>query len=155
MEELLYVFTNVIMMMIMSMGWDYASELRPQRCPLFIPQVIYEHELWWNDIDRGNSWFVHQSSLAFLPAESSSSKAGVTGEGNYEFSIWSIFVYISKGFLTCRKISRMGPTALLALRRKACCWLIGLKNPSLSAGFENVNLGSNDNHANHYATEDD
>jgi hypothetical protein len=30
-----------------------------------------------------NSWFLNQSSLAILPAVSSSSKAGGTGEGNY------------------------------------------------------------------------
>jgi hypothetical protein len=31
--------------------------------------------------------FVHQSSLAILPAESCSSKAGGTGEGNDEFGL--------------------------------------------------------------------
>jgi hypothetical protein len=34
-----------------------------------------------------SSSFVHQSSLAFLPAESSSSKAGRTEERNYEFGL--------------------------------------------------------------------
>jgi hypothetical protein len=55
-------------MIIMSTGWDYVSELQPPM-GLFIPQVIYEHgEPWLNDIDRGNSGFFHQSSLAILPA---------------------------------------------------------------------------------------
>jgi hypothetical protein len=31
------------MIMIMSMGRDYVSELRPPTGLLFIPQVIYEH----------------------------------------------------------------------------------------------------------------
>jgi hypothetical protein len=41
-----------ILMMIMSMGCNYVSELQLPTGQLFIPQVIYEHgELWWNDID--------------------------------------------------------------------------------------------------------
>jgi hypothetical protein len=32
---------------------------------------------------------------------------------------------------------------------------IALKNPSLSAGFDNANLGSRDKHVNHYTTEND
>jgi hypothetical protein len=44
----------MMMMMMMSMGRDYVSELRPPTSLLFIPQVIYEHgEPWWNDVDRG------------------------------------------------------------------------------------------------------
>jgi hypothetical protein len=42
------------MKIIMSMGFDYVSELRPPTGLLFIPQVIYEHgDPWWNKIDRG------------------------------------------------------------------------------------------------------
>jgi hypothetical protein len=53
---------------------------------MFIRQVIYEHgEPWWNDIDRDKLLIVYQSCLAIVPAESSSSKAGGTGECNYEF----------------------------------------------------------------------
>jgi hypothetical protein len=40
--------------MIMSMGWDYVSELRPPTGLLFIPHVTYERgQPWWNDIDSG------------------------------------------------------------------------------------------------------
>jgi hypothetical protein len=54
-------------MMIMSMGRDYISELRPPTGLLFIPQVIYEHgEPWWNDIDMEKLIF-HQCSLKILP----------------------------------------------------------------------------------------
>jgi hypothetical protein len=43
----------VVMMMMMSMGWDYVSELRPPTGLLFVPQVIYEYgEPRWNEIDR-------------------------------------------------------------------------------------------------------
>jgi hypothetical protein len=38
---------------IMSMGWQYVSELQPPTALLFILQVIYEYgQPWWNDIDR-------------------------------------------------------------------------------------------------------
>jgi hypothetical protein len=62
--------------MIMSMGWDYVSELRP---PTVHPQVKYEHgEPWWNDIDRGKLIHPPELSLAILPAEPPSSKSGET-----------------------------------------------------------------------------
>jgi hypothetical protein len=48
------------------------------------------------DVNRENSWFIHQSSLEILPAESSSSKA----EGSCELvkemmnlALHSLFVY--------------------------------------------------------------
>jgi hypothetical protein len=50
--------------LIMSMGWEYVSELRQSTALLPIPLEIYEHAaLWWNDIDRGSFLFVHQRSL--------------------------------------------------------------------------------------------
>jgi hypothetical protein len=46
----------IIVIMIMSIRYDYVSELRPPISMFFIHQVIYKHvESWWNDIDRGNS----------------------------------------------------------------------------------------------------
>jgi hypothetical protein len=45
--------------------------------------------------------FVHQSFLAILPAESSSSTAGGT-------ALWSNFFHASKSYLTCRNILRHG-----------------------------------------------
>jgi hypothetical protein len=43
-----------MMIMIMSMGWDYVSELRLPAGLLFIHQMIHEYgEPRWNDIDRG------------------------------------------------------------------------------------------------------
>jgi hypothetical protein len=65
----------------MSKGFDHISELRPPPGPLFIPQVIYEHEeTWWNDIDRGKLLIrPPERSPALLPAEPSSSKLGGGG----------------------------------------------------------------------------
>jgi hypothetical protein len=62
----------------MMIGCDYISELWPPTGLFFIPQVIYEHgDPWRNDdIDRENFRLVYQNSLAFLPAEASSSKGG-------------------------------------------------------------------------------
>jgi hypothetical protein len=76
------------LMVIMSMGREYVSELRPPTCLLYIPQVIYEHgKPWSNHIDRRNTRLVNQSYLIVLPAELSDRKVGITGGGNYEFSL--------------------------------------------------------------------
>jgi hypothetical protein len=57
------------------------------------PHVIYkEGEPWWNDIDRENAWFVHQISLAILPAESSASKWEERAKGMMNLALRSIFV---------------------------------------------------------------
>jgi hypothetical protein len=43
----------MMMMMKISMGLEYVSELRPPLGLLLIPQVIYKHgEPWWKEIDR-------------------------------------------------------------------------------------------------------
>jgi hypothetical protein len=43
----------MMMMMMISMGLEYVSELRPPSGLLLIPQVRYKHgEPWWKDIDR-------------------------------------------------------------------------------------------------------
>jgi hypothetical protein len=44
-----------------------------------------------------NSNFIHQSSLEILAAKSSSSKAGGTNEGNYEFCFMKYLFQTSKG----------------------------------------------------------
>jgi hypothetical protein len=71
----------------------------------FIPQVIYEHgEPLWNAIDRGKL-LIHPSELSVvLPEEFSSSKAGGTSKGNYEFCLTKYPFHTSKGSLTCCKI---------------------------------------------------
>jgi hypothetical protein len=118
---------------------------------LLISQAIYKHgESWWNDIDRGNSWFVHQSSLAVLPAESTSIKVVGTGLKKLTWPYEVSLSILRKSFARAVKSYDMGPTALLPLRRKACCGLL-----SLSVGIEPANRGSNGKHASHYTTEDD
>jgi hypothetical protein len=47
-----HLFHNAMKMM--SMGWDYISELLPPKGLLFIPKVMYKHgEPWLNDTDKG------------------------------------------------------------------------------------------------------
>jgi hypothetical protein len=59
------------------------------------------------------------------------------GEGSDDFSLQSIFIHTSKGFLHAVKSYDMGPTALLPLRRNVCCGFL-----LSSAGFELSNLWS-------------
>jgi hypothetical protein len=47
----------------------------------------------------------------------------------------------------------MGPTALLPLRRKACCGFCPPWKFIASAGFESANYGYTGKHANHYTSE--
>jgi hypothetical protein len=102
-----------LMMMIMSMGWDHVSELRPPASLLFI--------LRWNDIDRGKLLICPPKFRPVLPVETPSSKAGRTGEGNYEFSLRSISFLFRRFLYHAVKSYDMGSPALPSLRRKACC----------------------------------
>jgi hypothetical protein len=130
------------------MGWDYVSKLRPPVGLLLIPKVIHEHgEPWWSDSAGENSLFIHHSFLAILPAESSSSKAGGTGEVSYEFDLTKY-----GGFLTCHKIWQHGADSVTSPRRKACVLriFIALENLSPSVG-----IGYSAKHTSHYTTEGD
>jgi hypothetical protein len=77
-----------IIIIIMSTGRDYVSELRSQTGLLFIPQVIYEPgEPWWNDVDRGKHLVIspdlsgsHTSTVIWY-------QPGETGEGNDKFDL--------------------------------------------------------------------
>jgi hypothetical protein len=108
-----------------------------------IPRVICEHgEPWWNDIDRGNSWFVHQSSLVIPPAKSSSSKAGLSGEGN-EFCLTKNLFHTAMISLKYRKILRHGADGFTSPPKEGCCWfLLPLKIRRSRPGLNLRNLGS-------------
>jgi hypothetical protein len=108
----------MMMMMMSSMRRDYVSEFLPPTGLLFIPQ---HGETWWNDLDRGNS-FVHQSSLASLPAVLcwQSRRKGRRKQGIYPYDVLSIVILLRDHWHAVNS-SDMGPTAWLSLRRKACC----------------------------------
>jgi hypothetical protein len=131
--------------------WDFVSELRPPTCLLFIPQVIYVHgEQWWNDIDKESSWFVYQSSPVLLQAESSSSDAGGSGQGNDEFFLTKYFFHTWKCSLTsCKILWHIADGFTSPPKEGVLRIFIAVKNPSPSAGFETVNVGSSDKHASH------
>jgi hypothetical protein len=115
---------SVTMMMmitiIMSMGWEYVSELRSPTCLMFSPQVINEHGNHGGIISTGeNTWFANRSLLASLPAEQSSTKSGLTVEGNYEFRL-KIFLYISKDSVTFNEIFRHEADGFTYSPKKSC-----------------------------------
>jgi hypothetical protein len=57
----------MMIMMIMSIGWDYVSELLPPTGLLFISQVILSMENHDEMISAGeNSWFVYHNSLEIV-----------------------------------------------------------------------------------------
>jgi hypothetical protein len=59
-------------------------------------------------------------------------------------------------FLNAVKSYDMGQTALLLpLKEVVLRFVIALKNPSSSAGFEPNNLGSNGKHNDHYTTKNE
>jgi hypothetical protein len=96
----------MITMTMMSIGWDCLWTTAANG------SVVHENGVpWWN-IDRGNL-FVHQSSLRTLPSESSSSKTGGTGEGNFELCLAKylcsyfegVFIMPQNLMTWCRRLS--------------------------------------------------
>jgi hypothetical protein len=99
-----------------------------------------------------NSWFVYQSSLAILPAESSGSGREERARGIMNLALISIFVHTCKCFLHAVKSQDRVPPALLPLRRKACCGFVSpLKIDRLCWVWTRA-LGSNGKHTNHFTT---
>jgi hypothetical protein len=112
-------------------GVRYVSELRWTTGLLFIPQVIYEHgEPWWNDVNRGNSWLVHPSSLAILPAKSSGRKQN-WAKRIMNFALWSFFfIFASDFFFTYCKSYDVRPTGFTSSLKEGVVWtFIAHQNP--------------------------
>jgi len=99
-----------------------------------------------------NSRFVHQSSGKHTSSHLVENQ-DEHAEGNDEFSTRNIFFAHRSDFLHSVKSCDMGPTALLPLRRKACCGFVSPLKSIASADFEPANLGSNGKQANKYITE--
>jgi hypothetical protein len=98
------------MIVTMSMGLHYFSELRPTMDLFFIPQVIMSMENHRGMISTGeNLWFDNQRDLS---GETTSSHL-VAKQRNWakeiiNLALRRVFVHTWKGFLTCRKILRHG-----------------------------------------------
>jgi hypothetical protein len=86
-------------------------------------------------------------SLVILPAESSSSKAGETGERNDNFGLMTYLCSYFEGVLTCRKILRHEADGSSPPPKEGVLRiLVALKNPLPSAGLKRLNLWSNSKH---------
>jgi hypothetical protein len=128
---------------IMSMGWDNVSE-PPSRSYM---NVVNHGEM----MPAGeNTWLVHQSSLAFLQAESSNVRWRTKA---FRSLSCKHFVHTCKWFFHTVKSYDVGPSALLPIRRKACCDFLTLEESIASAGFETSDPFIQWQHDNHYTTE--
>jgi hypothetical protein len=125
-----YTFLNTII--IMSIGRDYVSALRP-------PVPVEWH--WQGKIPDSSNRALWQSYQ-----QSSTRKA----EGNGEYCLTKYLLHTKRGSLTRRKILQHATDGFtLSLKECALRIFIALKNPCILVGFESANLVSNDKHANH------
>jgi hypothetical protein len=138
-----YIANANMMMMMMSIGWDCFSDLRPPASLLFTPQWYMKLENHGGIIWTGNSWFVHHSPLSILQAKSSSNKAWGTGEGNYECCLPKYLLHTSKDYLTWRKILWHGAGGFISPSKEGVLWtFIALKIHRLRPGLNSRTLGS-------------
>jgi hypothetical protein len=133
---------NSVSLVIMSIAWDYVSELRPPTGLFFIPLVsaMYEcEEPWWNYVDRGN--WLSTRALWQSYQQSYSIKSGGTWRKKWIWPSKYLCSYFEVIF-TCRKILRHGvddstsPPKEGVLRN-----FIILKNPSPRQGLNLRTLG--------------
>jgi hypothetical protein len=114
-----------MMMMTMLMGWDYVFELLPWTGLLFILKWRKSTENHAG-MSAEENWFIHQSSSAILPAESS----GSSQEERANSVLRSILVHTCNLFFTCRKILRHGALGFTSFPKEGVLRIfIALKNP--------------------------
>jgi hypothetical protein len=146
--------TNIIPseMMIMSIWWDYVSEMRRPSGLLFIPRRYMRVESHGGMTLAGKTY---SSTRALWQSyqQSPSSKEGELGEWN-NLALQIIFVHSSKGFLTFRKILQGADGFTAPPKEGVLRIFIAFKNRSPWAGIEPPNLCSNGKHASLYTTED-
>jgi hypothetical protein len=112
--------------MVMSMGWDYVSELQSPT------GLLFEHgKPWWNDADRGK--------LLIRPPEFSGnpisrvicSKQEERANGMMNLTLRSIFIRTCKWLFTCPKILRHGASGFTSPPKEGVLRIfIALKNQS-------------------------
>jgi hypothetical protein len=125
------------MMMIMSMGWVLRLRSAATNGPIVHPPG----DVWaWtshgddDDAGWGNSWLVHQNSLAVIPAER---RDGRRSE-NFAYQ----YLRCLKGFLTCRKILLHGTSGFTSHPKEGVLRIfIAIKNPSRLPGLNTRPLG--------------
>jgi hypothetical protein len=95
-----------------------------------------------------NSWLVHQSSLAILPAETS---GAIRRNGRRSENFAYQYLKYVKGPLICRKILRHGTSGFTSHPKEV---VLRIFIALLASGvFESANLGFSNKHTNHYTTE--
>jgi hypothetical protein len=121
--------------MIMSMGWDYVSELRPRTGLLFTPQVTYEHgEPWSNNVDRWRL-LTRPPELSGNPTNSNLVASRRNGRKEWWIWLYEIFCSYLQVIFTCRKILRHGASVFTSSSKECVLWIfIALKYPSPRPG---------------------
>jgi hypothetical protein len=131
----------MIMIMIMFMEWDYVSKLQPPTVLLLIPRWYMNMEGHGGMISKETPWFVHQSSLAVLTAESSRNKSGGTWRRKRILPSKYLCWY-SEWFIKCRNILRHANYGFTSPPKEGVLQIcITLKNPSPRPGFNPRTLG--------------
>jgi hypothetical protein len=93
-------------------------------------------------MDRENSWFVHQSSVAILQVESSGNKTGGMSKGNDEFGLAKYFCSSVQMIFTCRKILRHGASGFTSLPKEDMLRIsVALNKPLPRLGLNTRTLG--------------
>jgi hypothetical protein len=118
----LHVYLNIFLIMIMSMGWDWSRNCGHQWAycsPLVVIWACITMVEWYRQGKTPDS-YTRAFWQSYLQSHLVASQEEL-GEGNYTFSLWSIFVHTLKLFLHAVKSYDMAPTAVFPLRRKAGC----------------------------------
>jgi hypothetical protein len=126
--------------MIVSMGWDYVSELLLPTGVLFIPQVIYEHgEPWWNDIERGRLLILQPELYGIIAAESCTKKSW--GTWRRKLWIWRSEYLCSYFEVILRNILHGASIVTSPPKEGVLHICIAPKSPSPQPGLNPRNLG--------------
>jgi hypothetical protein len=130
---------TVMMMMIifMSMVWDYFSEQQLPTGLLFTPRwYMSMKDQARMKLTGENSWLVHHSSLAIVPPELSSSKQEKLAKGMMNLALRMILVY------TCRKFLWYGVSSFTFPPKEVVVWTyFAVRNSSFPVGLNPRNFG--------------
>jgi hypothetical protein len=142
--------------LIMSMGWEYVSELRPPTSLLFIPHGYTSLENHDGMTSTGVTFYSPTSPLCQSYQQSHLVvKQEVQAKEIMNFAVRSIINTLN-GSLTCHKILSHGADGFTFPPKEGVLRIfVALKNPLPSVGFQPANIGSRGKHANHHTTEDD
>jgi hypothetical protein len=129
-------------MMIMSVGWDCFSELWPPMSLLFITQMIWAWT-WWNDVD-GGKLPIHPPDLSGKPTSSHLVASRRNWWKEWEFGLAKYFYSHLQVifFFTFRKIVQHGASSFTTSAKEGMLWIfIIFKNPSPWMGLNQRTLG--------------